>query len=177
MIIVCPLNKVQPLVDQHRVGHVISLLGPDTPQRSFDGIKRDCHLWLSCHDIVQEADGFTLPCATDADKLVNFLKEWDRSTPMLIHCWAGISRSTAAAYTAMCLFNPEADEEDLAWRLRKASPSASPNRLIVSFTDAVLGREGRMVRAIDKIGRGADAFEGTPFCISFSHGEKEGPTP
>ncbi len=175
MIIVCPLNKVQPLVDQHGVSHVISLLGPDTPQRSFERIERERHLWLSCHDIVQPEDGFTPPCATDADKLVSFLKGWDRSTPMLIHCWAGISRSTAAAYTAMCLFKPEADEEDLAWQLRKASPSASPNRLIVSFTDAVLGREGRMVRAIDKIGRGADAFEGVPFWIPYSQWEKEGP--
>ncbi len=166
MIIVCPFNKVQPLVDQHRVSHVISLLGPDTPQCSFDGIGRDRHLWLSCHDIIADADGFTPPSATDADRLVAFLKGWDRSTPILIHCWAGISRSTAAAYTAMCLFKPKRDEEELAWELRAASPSASPNRLIVSFTDAVLGREGRMVRAIDRIGRGAEAYEGTPFFLN-----------
>ncbi|MBC8037249.1 MAG: tyrosine protein phosphatase [Rhizobiales bacterium] len=165
MIIVCPLNKVQPLVDRHGVSHVVSLLGPDTPPQRFDNIAGERHLWVTCHDIIQHTDGFTLPCASDADKLVSFLKAWDRSTPMLIHCWAGISRSTAAAYTAMCLFKPDADEEDLAWQLRQASPSASPNRLIVSFTDAVLGREGRMVRAIEKIGRGADAFEGTPFFL------------
>ena len=165
MIIVCPLNKVQPLVDEHGVSHVVSLLGPDTPRRSFDKIEQERHLWLSFHDIVQPTDGFTLPRAADAEKLVSFLKGWDRSTPMLIHCWAGISRSTAAAYTALCLLKPEADEEELAWHLRHASPSATPNRLIVSFTDALLGRDGRMVRAIDKIGRGADAFEGTPFFL------------
>ena len=68
--------------------------------------------------------------------------------------------------TAMCLFNPKADEEELAWRLRKASGSATPNRLIVSYTDQLLGRNGRMVRAIDKIGRGADAFEGKPFFLN-----------
>jgi len=165
MIIVCPLNKVQPLVDMHGVSHVISLLGPDTPQRRFEGIEPKRHLWLSCHDIIQAADGFILPCATDADKLVNFLKGWDRSAPMLIHCWAGISRSTAAAYTAMCLFRPDRDEEELAWQLREASPSASPNRLIVSYADALLGRNGRMSRAIEKIGRGESAFEGTPFIL------------
>ena len=59
---------------------------------------------------------------------MRFLKEWDRKRPMLIHCWAGISRSTAAAYTALCLFRPQADEEELAWELRTASPSATPNR-------------------------------------------------
>jgi predicted protein tyrosine phosphatase len=33
------------------------------------------------------------------------------------------------------------------------------------LADDVLGREGRMVKAIGKIGRGADAFEGTPFVL------------
>jgi predicted protein tyrosine phosphatase len=84
---------------------------------------------------------------------------------MLIHCWAGISRSTAAAYTALCLFRPQADEETLAQELRAASPSATPNRLIVSLADEVLGRQGRMVKAVAGIGRGADAFEGTPFIL------------
>jgi len=165
MIIVCPLNKVQPLVDQHRVSHVVSLLGPDTPHRSFAGIAQDKHLKLTFHDIVQSADGLTAPRAADAERLVNFLRAWDREKPMLIHCWAGISRSTAAAYTAMCLFKPDATEEDLAWQLRDASPSATPNRLIVGFTDQLLGRQGRMLRAIEAIGRGEDAFEGTPFML------------
>jgi predicted protein tyrosine phosphatase len=97
--------------------------------------------------------------------LLAFLEAWPRDRPMLIHCWAGISRSTAAAYTALCLLRPTADEEELARELREASPSATPNRLIVSFTDRLLGRDGRMLRAIEKIGRGADTFEGTPFTL------------
>lgn len=165
MIIVCPLNSVQPLVDEHGVGHVVSLLGPDTPHRSFDGIARERHLKLTFHDIVEEADGFTAPRLSDAEKLLGFLRSWDRGQPMLIHCWAGISRSTAAAYTAMCLFKPKADEEELAWELREASPSATPNRLIVSHTDRLLGREGRMLRAIERIGRGENAYEGKPFFL------------
>jgi predicted protein tyrosine phosphatase len=84
---------------------------------------------------------------------------------MLIHCWAGISRSTAAAFTAMCLFRPDEDESELARELRLSSPSATPNRLIVSFTDQILGRGGRMVQAVESIGRGAEAFEGTPFRV------------
>ena len=166
MIIVCPLNKVQPLVDKHGVRDVVSLLGPGTPHHSFDGIAPQRHLRLSFHDIVQPTDGFTPPRAADAERLVEFLTSWDREAPLLIHCWAGISRSTAAAYTALCLFNPSAGEEELALDLRAASPSATPNRLIVSFTDALLGRDGRMVRAIEKIGRGEEAFEGAPFFLN-----------
>lgn len=163
MIIVGPLNKVQTLVDAHDVSHVVTMLAPDTPHDAPRGIATERHLRLYFHDIVQHMDGHVPPRAADAERLIAFLKGWDREKPMLIHCWAGISRSTAAAYTALCLFRPQADEEELAWELRDASPSATPNRLIVSFTDHILGRDGRMVKAIEKIGRGADAYEGTPF--------------
>lgn len=165
MIIVCPLNKVQALVDAHGVGHVVSLLAPETPHRSFDGVAPDRHLKLSFHDIAQPAAGFEAPRSADTERLIGFLEDWDRDRPMLIHCWAGISRSTAAAFTALCLFRPADDEADLAWQLRAASPSATPNRLIVAQADALLGRDGRMVRAVEQIGRGAEAFEGTPFVL------------
>jgi predicted protein tyrosine phosphatase len=165
MIIVCGLNAVQGLVEKHGVGRVVSLLGPDTPHRTFDGIETDQHLKLTFHDVVEMMDGFSAPRATDAEKLVAFIESWDQQKPMLIHCWAGISRSTASAYTALCMLRPDADEEELAHELRAASPSATPNRLIISYTDKLLGRQGRMSRAIEKIGRGENAFEGTPFIL------------
>jgi predicted protein tyrosine phosphatase len=165
MIIVGPLNQVQTLIDAHGVSHVVTLLAPDTPHPAPQGIAKDRHLRLYFHDIVQDMDGHVPPRAADAERLISFLKDWDRQRPMLIHCWAGISRSTAAAFTALCLLRPQADEEELAWELRKASPSATPNQLIVTLTDELLGREGRMVKAIEKIGRGANAFEGTPFSL------------
>ena len=165
MIIVGPLSKVQPLIDEHRVRHVVTLLAPNTPHDVPRGIAADRHLKLYFHDIIQAMDGHTPPSAADAERLVSFIGSWDRADPMLIHCWAGISRSTAAAFTALCMFRPRADEEELALELRRASPSATPNRLIVTLADDVLGRKGRMVKAIEKIGRGADAFEGTPFVL------------
>jgi predicted protein tyrosine phosphatase len=163
MIIVGPLSQVQPLVEAHDVSHVVTMLAPETPHDLPRGIPRERHLRLYFHDIVQNMDGHVAPKADDAERLVAFFQGWDRDKPMLIHCWAGISRSTAAAYAALCLLRPSADEEELALELRQASPSATPNRLIVSLTDQILGRQGRMVRAIEKIGRGADAYEGKPF--------------
>ena len=165
MIIVCPLSKVQALVDEHRVRDVVSLLGPDTPHRSFDGVTPERHLRLTFHDIIEPVDGFTAPHSGDARRIIGFLSDHHRAAPLLIHCWAGISRSTATAFTALCLFNPGADEEELALNLRLASPSATPNRRLVALADAELGRGGRMVRAIDRIGRGAEAFEGVPFFL------------
>ena len=165
MIVVCPLNKVQQLVDEHGVSHVVTLLAPDTPHDAPRGVAKGRHLRLYFHDIVQAMDGHTPPRTADAERLIAFLEAWERERPMLIHCWAGISRSTAAAFTALCLLRPSTDEEQIAWELREASPSATPNRLIVQLADDVMGRGGRMVRAIEKIGRGEEAYEGMPFVL------------
>jgi predicted protein tyrosine phosphatase len=91
---------------------------------------------------------------------------WNGEGPMVVHCWAGISRSTAAAFTALCAINPDASEQQIAASLRHASPTAYPNRLIVRLADATLGRQGRMVRAIESIGRGVVATEAVPFSLS-----------
>jgi predicted protein tyrosine phosphatase len=98
-------------------------------------------------------------------KLLMFIKSWDKEHPLLIHCWAGVSRSTAAAYIAKCVLQPKRDEADLALELRAASLSATPNPMLIALADEALGREGRMRRAIDAIGRGANAFEGGPFTL------------
>ena len=73
---------------------------------------------------------------------------------MVIHCWAGISRSTAAALISLCALNPRCAEHLIARRLREASPTAYPNRLMIRLADAALGRKGRMVAAVEAIGRG-----------------------
>jgi predicted protein tyrosine phosphatase len=82
---------------------------------------------------------------------------------MVIHCWAGISRSTASAFAALCVLRENESEMELAQELRRASPSATPNRLITTLVDEHLGRQGRMVKAVESIGRGANAYEGKPF--------------
>jgi predicted protein tyrosine phosphatase len=166
MIIVCPLRRAQELITENGVHEAVSMLAPGTPMEPFTGLRAGRHLKLDFHDIVQPAEGLIPPGRSEARQLLEFFEAWTADAPLLIHCWAGISRSTASAYVATCLFAPESDEEDLAQNLRRASPSATPNRLIVQLADAELGRGGRMVRAIDSIGRGADAFEGTPFTLS-----------
>jgi predicted protein tyrosine phosphatase len=100
--------------------------------------------------------------------ILAFVATWERADPMLIHCYAGISRSTATAYITACVHNPSTDEEEIAFALRRASPSASPNRRFVALADSELGRGGRMVRAVERIGRGASWFdigEAEPFTL------------
>ena len=163
MIIVCSLNAVAEQVSLHGAQHAVSLLGPPTQPPAIEGIGPGNHLKLLFHDIVAGRDGLEPPQSSHVAQLIEFVGAWPREAPLLIHCYAGISRSTAAAYITWCALRPEADEAQLAERLRTASPSATPNALMISFADKLLRREGAMERAIAAIGRGEEAFEGTPF--------------
>lgn len=163
MIVVCPLHKVERVVEDHKPSHAVSLLGSDHEMPQIASLAPDRHLKLSFNDISAPMEGYVPPGESDVSTLVEFIRGWDRAAPMLIHCWAGVSRSTAGAFIAQCVLAPEADELELAKRLRVASPSATPNRLMVAHADALLGRDGRMSDAVAIIGRGADAWEGNVF--------------
>ncbi|MFN0191592.1 MAG: tyrosine phosphatase family protein [Aestuariivirga sp.] len=165
MIIVCPLIHAQTQIDTHGASHVVSLLGPESPHRMFERVEAEKHLKLTFHDIAAPMPGFTAPSQETVHQILSFIRGWGREAPMVIHCWAGISRSTASAYMAQCLLHPHADETELAQDLRDASPSATPNALMIAYADHLLGRDGRMEKAIQSIGRGEDAYEGVPFVL------------
>lgn len=157
-ILVCPLSKVQALAAERKPQRVVSLLDPASPFPALAGYDGRHHK-VELHDITQEIDGLSAPCATRVGSVIRFVSDWDRSAPILIHCYAGISRSTATAFITACVHNPKTDEEEIARELRAASATATPNARIVALADAELGRGGRMSRAIEKIGRGYPSWE------------------
>ena len=163
MIIVCGLHAAQIQIDLHKAKSVIGILSPETPHPEYDNIEN--HLKLTFNDINVETPGLITPHEHDARRLISFVESWNQKQPLLIHCWAGISRSTASAFAALCMLRPKVDELEIAQELRKASPSATPNRLITKQVDHILGRQGRMLAAIEAIGRGANAYEGAPFTL------------
>lgn len=165
MIHVCPLSELEPVILRHRCSHVVTLINMETMISTPDGIQPDNHLKLAMNDIAQEREGFTAPNENHVEELIGFARRWERSAPMVIHCWAGISRSTAAAFVSMCALNPDMDELAIARRLRKASPTATPNARIVALGDRLLGRRGRMIKALDAIGPGRMAPQGKPFFL------------
>jgi predicted protein tyrosine phosphatase len=116
-------------------------------------------------DIIEPMEGYVAPSDEHIEQVLAFVRRWDRNAPLVIHCYAGVSRSTASAFVAACALNPHRDEAEIARKIRAASPIASPNRLIVSLADKALGREGRMLRALDEIGPATMMIEGKPFLV------------
>jgi predicted protein tyrosine phosphatase len=163
MIHVCSLARLHNTVADTGARHIVALLRiVDRVQRPLT-VEEANHLILGMDDITEPMDGYTHPGEEHVERLIEFAQGWDRRTPMVIHCYAGISRSTAGAFVAACALNPKRDEHTIARAIRDGSRTATPNMRIVTIADAMLGRRGRMVDAIRGIGPGLAAIEGDPF--------------
>jgi predicted protein tyrosine phosphatase len=127
------------------------------------------HLRLGVHDIAEPREGLIAPDAGTVERILDFSRGWDAGSPMAVHCWAGISRSTATAFTIACARNPHADELKIALAMRQAAPHALPNRRIVALADEVLGRGGRMLAAVEAMGDNDFSAEGAPFDLPARH--------
>jgi predicted protein tyrosine phosphatase len=162
---VCPLSKLPETVRATGAQTLVTLIDKGTPVRRPSGIAAEAHLVVVLSDIVTELEGHTLPAKSHVETLLAFVRRWDQTAPLLIHCWAGVSRSTAAAFIAACALRPHRDEAEIAQAVRANSPTATPNARLVAIADAMLGRDGRMVAAVEKIGPGRNCFEGAPFVL------------
>lgn len=162
---VCSLARIAQVVDETGASHLVTLITEGTEVPRPSAIQPDRHLFLAMHDITEALDGMAPPSHGHVSEYLEFVEGWERDQPMVVHCFAGISRSTAAAFIAACALDPKLDEEELAQQIRAASPTATPNARLVGIADDLLGRQGRMTRAVAGIGRGKFAYEGVPFAL------------
>jgi predicted protein tyrosine phosphatase len=162
-IIVCPLSRLAETVDSFGARHIVTLINQGTLFERPTAVLAANHLHVPIHDISEPMDGMICPAEEHVHDFLNFAEGWDRAAPMIVHCYAGISRSTAAAFSVYCAARPDLDEAAIALRIRQRSPEATPNARIVAIADNILGRSGRMVRAVEEIGRGTEAMEGSVF--------------
>lgn len=177
MIHICPQSQLAQTLETSGASHVISLLSMNADFERPPGLFPANHLCLAMHDVAEERPGLMAPAIEHVEAILDFARACDRDAPLVVHCYAGISRSTAAGYAIAAALTPERDEAELALMLRARAPSATPNNLIVAHADRLLRRDGRMVRAIRAIGRGAEAFEGTSFCLPVAAGLGRRPAP
>jgi predicted protein tyrosine phosphatase len=165
MIHVCSLADLPKTVEATGARYVLTVMANVEKAKRPSSVLEPNHLKVSIDDITEPTDGFVVPSTLHVERVLDFVRQWTRDAPMVIHCYAGISRSTASAFAAACLLNPHRDELSIARQIRDASPTASPNRLLVTLADKALGREGRMIRALDAIGPGNMSIEGRPFRV------------
>ncbi|MDE2365166.1 MAG: dual specificity protein phosphatase family protein [Hyphomicrobiales bacterium] len=163
---VCPLSRIDEIATASNARSLVTLINVGTPVARPACIAADRHLFISMSDVTTPMQGHIAPAQDHVAALLDFVRAWDRAHPVLIHCWAGVSRSTAAAFVAACALAPQRDEAEIAEAIRAASPTATPNARFVAVADDMLRRDGRMNAAVAAIGRGVDCFEGVPFSLA-----------
>ena len=139
-----------------------------SPQNASGSDAQDPRVIL-VHDVDRPRSGLVAPDAPMMKRVLRIGAE--PASRLYIACFAGVSRSPAAAYAIACMHAGPGREDRLAQTLRRVCPSATPNALMVALADDLLGRGGRMIAAIAAIGRGAEAFEGERFAWTLATGE------
>ena len=163
MIHVCSLAALPDTVKATGASHVLTVMANVAQVQRPESVLPANHLKVQMDDITEAIDGFVAPSDQHIEQVLNFVRGWDRSAPLVVHCYAGISRSTAGAFITACALNPGRDEAGIARAIRDSSRTAAPNILLVGHADRILGRKGRMVAAVEALGPGAPSLEGEPF--------------
>lgn len=161
MIYICGLYAVAEAADQIRPRHVISITDPETPAPRVAGLGAGRHLKLEFHDINAPEPDLIAPDAGHVERIVGFAAGWDGTDPLLVHCHAGISRSTATALI-LAMVHAAGRELQAARLLRARAPHADPNRRMIALADARLGLAGRLVSAVEAMGPACFVGEAGP---------------
>ncbi len=147
----CGLDDMPEQVARLRPKRLISLLPAAEQPLRPPQIETSDHLRILVDDVDRAEEGFTAPAREHVEALLDFLRVTAPGESILIHCFAGISRSPAAALIAMVLTAP-GREREAAQMLRDRGPFVQPNRLLVRLADTLLARDGALVAALEAMG-------------------------
>jgi predicted protein tyrosine phosphatase len=148
-----------PELDAHctaGVTHVLSILDPDFDDPpAFAAFPPHQRLALRFNDIIEPAPDRLAPARADVERLLAFGRELidARDPHLLIHCHAGVSRSTASAALILAQAWPDRPASAALDAVAAIRPRAWPNLRILEFGDALLGRDGEIVAAVAAIYR------------------------
>jgi predicted protein tyrosine phosphatase len=138
------------------VTHVLSILDPEWPEPpEFEDYAPHRRLALRFHDIIEPMPGRCAPNRDDVARLLAFGREVGdpNACHLLVHCHAGVSRSTAATALILAQAHPGRPAREVFDAVSHIRPRAWPNLRILEFGDELLGRGGEIVEAAGAVYR------------------------
>jgi len=140
------------------VSHVLSILDPDWPvPEAFGAFGEHAKLELRFHDVIEDAAGMVPPREEHVAELLAFGRNLQAEPPpdahLLVHCHAGISRSTASMALIIAQALPCVGADQVLREILRIRPQAWPNLRIVEMGDALLGRGGALISAAHRVYR------------------------
>lgn len=88
--------------------------------------------------------------ARDIRKILEFVKPCGPDATLLVHCRAGVARSPAVAFAALCQALGPGHERESLQRIFALRPKALPDRGIIQIADGLLKRSGAMIDALSR---------------------------
>jgi predicted protein tyrosine phosphatase len=137
---------------QAGVSHVLSILDPGYPELAvFGAYGEHARLELRFYDVIEEHIGLAAPQEADVERLLAFgralLPGHRRRPHLLVHCHAGVSRSTAATALLLAQADPDRPAAAIIAEVVRLRPIAWPNLRIIELGDRCLRRGGALVAA------------------------------
>jgi len=132
------------------ITHVLSILDPGWPEpEALSGFSINRRLRLRFHDVIESQPGWIAPERWDVELLLAFSRDLavSEEAHLLVHCHAGVSRSTAAATLVMAQARPDRPADEVLREVVRLRPRAWPNLRILEFGDEILGRRGEIIEA------------------------------
>ena len=133
--------------------HVLSILDPVAPvPEAFGAYGEHDRLELRFDDIIEDTPGHIAPDLSHVDQILAFGRsltaEPAASAHLLVHCHAGISRSTASMALILAQAMPSESAEAVIERVHAIREKAWPNLRLIEIGDRMLGRSGSLVAAV-----------------------------
>lgn len=140
-----------------KITHIVSFGTTEYEERAPAGFfKHPAHkIRFLFHDIDGDAfEIYTPPSRDDIEKLIEFYNAYilsHENPEVLIHCLAGVSRSSAAALILMRILWKEKTIQELYTNLKEIKSNVSPNKRMIMFADEILSLEGKFIQGLEEI--------------------------
>jgi len=159
MIVVCSLKDLYTVCESIKPSHVISVIDPGFAPATPKGVSN--HLKLGFDDILKVSTDNQIyrlnkneipqlpPNKEHTDSIIEFSSTWNLETPIVVHCWCGVSRSMATATYLMCMANSSDINKNIRY-IRSIAPHANPNKVLISLFEESLKLDNKISLAYDK---------------------------
>ena len=156
-ITVCGLEELAGHAERE-VSHVLSILDPSEPEpEAFGAYGEHARLELKFHDIIEETPGFIAPQHEHVGRMLEFGQELlcdpENVRHLLVHCHAGISRSTASMTLLLAQAQPDLSAAQVLAQVVHIREKAWPNLRILTLGEELLGRQGEFTKAAGAVYR------------------------
>ena len=162
-----PLHSALQIVKKEQIKRIISIYSPNNSFPLFPEVKSPNILRLCFNDIDHSRDNLRPISQRDIRNILEFTMNIQQNTDILIHCFAGVSRSIAISIIIYFMHNRHIRPCDLYSLIMEKAPFANPNKLVLKQAGRVLKEEKFFQELIRNFTNKKRTFGSLAFYLNF----------